>query len=332
MYRFLVVGDPHVSPSNIEDARKLMEYATELAICHQAELLILGDLHHNHAIMHLKVFAFWTGFLQYLDARGVTTTLLVGNHDMVGDGNSDGSSLMAYKEHPSVFVVDSPVIRNGFLFLPYIKDNDRFIRVCNERPTRVAFCHATFDGAQFENGFFAKDGIDSTKIPQETVISGHIHISSKFGKVWYPGSPRWLTLSDANQDKAIWYLEFDKEYNLIKHQAYQTDHVCRKIYHLEDREKNPLMETTLKAEHEYRVDIYGSAAYIEQRTPLFQAQGAKIRSFKDQTKQVRVKESDGVQAAFSKWCSNFKPSNGSDTYELQSLIKERLNDQIQKEV
>lgn len=329
--RFILVGDPHVSPNNIEDAQKLVDYAADLASDHKATLLFLGDLHHNHAVMHLKVHAFWTRFFWNLEERDepIKTIALVGNHDMAGDGsNTWTNSLMAHKgwhEDPDRLIIcDTPFVGGGILFIPYVKDNAEFVKICNLYKTRVVFCHATFDGAAYENGFFAKDGIDQNLIPQKLVISGHIHRSGRYGKVWYPGSPRWLTLSDANQDKAIWYIEFDENYNLINTIAYPTENVCRKIYHLEDRESSPISDC-LDPNHTYHIDIYGSPAWIEQRTPTFKAQGAKIRTFKDQIKQIRVKESDGVDTAFQKWVSNYQPNYGSSPQELNELVKERLN-------
>jgi hypothetical protein len=36
-------------------------------------------------------------------------------------------------------------------------------------------CHATFNGARYENGFYAKEALDPDAVPQKRIISGHIH-------------------------------------------------------------------------------------------------------------------------------------------------------------
>jgi len=60
-------------------------------------------------------------------------------------------------------------------------------------------CHQTFDGAKFSEGFYTTDGIDSSLIKTDLIISGHIHIEQRWANVYYPGTQdttpeRFLTL------------------------------------------------------------------------------------------------------------------------------------------
>src|SRR5208282_3433609 len=95
--------------------------------------------------------------------------------------------------------------------IPFIPDNREFVRICNQEVPHdaILLCHQTFEGSQFENGFYAPEGVDQTLIPQKVVISGHIHNRQTVGKVTYIGTPRAVTANEANQDKGISILDTD---------------------------------------------------------------------------------------------------------------------------
>jgi hypothetical protein len=106
--------------------------------------------------------------------------------------------------HTNIMVVDEPrVVLPGILFVPYVHDPAEFVQICQQYPeAKTVVCHQTFAGSYFENGFLTPDGVEPNLLPQEQVISGHVHSPQRIGKVWYPGAPRWRTVSDANTERA----------------------------------------------------------------------------------------------------------------------------------
>jgi len=64
-------------------------------------------------------------------------------------------------------------IEDGVHALSFHKDEDQFLSKL--KSGKILFCHQTFDGAKFENGFYAPDGFDFSGIKYEKIISGHIH-------------------------------------------------------------------------------------------------------------------------------------------------------------
>lgn len=215
MNKLIFVGDPHAQPSNLKDCEKIIELVIETQQKEQASTLVLaGDLFHTHAVLRLEVVNFWKRAATLLSKQGFSKIYaLVGNHDMAGDKQTEHkmSALDVLKDIPGVVVVDRP-ISNGYNmgFLPYYSDNTKFIEATKEAyelGARILFCHQTFDGSKFDNGFYAPGGVDQNLLPAfDQIVSGHIHTSQTIGKVFYPGTPKWDTLSDANEDKGIWVL------------------------------------------------------------------------------------------------------------------------------
>lgn len=225
----IFVGDPHVQPSNLEDSKKIFDLVEETQKEFQADILIVsGDLFHTHAVLRLEVVSFWQRTVVQMSKVFSRVILLAGNHDMVGDKQREGqmSALDTLKMGlENVVVVDRPMWHGGWGFMPYFSDGEKFIQEANklsELGTDTLICHQTFDGSQFENGFYAPEGIDQNRLNFRRIVSGHIHKTQTIGKVFYPGTPKWDSLSDANETKGIW--TFDGNWNLI-----ETSHIVEPI-------------------------------------------------------------------------------------------------------
>jgi predicted phosphodiesterase len=323
MAKVLLVGDYHAHQGELDDCRSLMEFVRETANKNSVDTVFFtGDLFHNHSIVHIDVMKFWhDSFLQLKKEDGFKVIALVGNHDKANDATNQATSLLPYKD--LVLLVDKPMVIDGVLYTPYCHDEDEFLGICNrnkETSPHIVMCHQTFLGATYENGFYAKDGFDSEKVPQSTIVSGHIHGGHRFGKVWYPGSPRWRTLSDANQDKRLWLLEIENG-NLVSKEPVPTADACTRIWHTTDSIAYPCLETYTG---KVTVDVTGDAGYIEKRRKELKAIGYRVRTFLENGNKIHVKESEGVSTAFQKFVDSYRPVYGSDKTKLNELIKERV--------
>lgn len=322
--RLLIVGDYHAEPSDLDDCQNLANLIIEKAVEHQATVLFTGDQYHTHAIIHAEVQLFWLSLYQRLKDAGIESISLVGNHDRPGSSHSKASSMLAHVHH--THVIREPFLMYGvMLFVPYMDDGQAFVDVCNKHPkVHTLICHQTFNGSKYENGIYAKDGVDPNLIPQVQVISGHIHSPQEFDKVWYVGAPRWRTLADANTDRAIWLVDFNMDGSINSRTPFDTGKVCRQIFKLEDHEGGTPLPQHLDRRHEWRIDVHGTAAYIEQRVPELKAAGAKVRTFKTELDQPKVKESEGIDVAFGKWVEQFQPQYGTDKDVLKGLLNDRV--------
>lgn len=267
--KILRVGDPHIRPANIEEAEALMHFIKHLVITLKIDRLeLLGDLFHTHSIIRLEVLEFWNGWLQVFSDI-VETVILVGNHDQSGDYRSTFHALRVFKNmmahRPFLKIVDVPVVYGVYGYMPYIHDIKEFVtqaKSLKEQGANILVCHATFYGSQFDNGFYAPEGINPDDIPFDQIISGHIHKEQMFanGKVDYPGTAKWDTQSDANENKGVWLYEHDDKGKVLVRQMIPTDKVCRPIVSLtwKEGEEMPVFPENAKAS----IELIGSSTWI----------------------------------------------------------------------
>lgn len=334
MIRVLYIGDPHIRPDCIEEGEKLVDHICKVASENAVDYVcLLGDLFHTHSVVHLSVMAFWQRAFQKINDSMNTPDetrvySLVGNHDMSGKAGDTANALMLYTDG-YVEVVNTPTQAPwGAILMPYFADHAEFIENANYMRSyygnNVLVCHQTFDGSQYENGFYAKDGIDPNLLKYDHVISGHIHTPQQIGKVWYPGSPRWQTVADANTQRAIWMVDHDSEAGTVTgHTAFDTSGVCRPIFCFEDRQESPVVMPEGSAD--VIVDVYGTVEYVKARAEALEALGARVRQFPDTERVIKVKESDGLPASMRKFLTQYSPQNGTDIARLLELAENRIS-------
>lgn len=325
MFKILHVGDVHCIESEFNDCASLINFILETAKQTQPDLILFeGDQHHTHAVLRLEVMGFWKAAFRAFKDAGYPVAALVGNHDMTGVDGHTAHAMLAYAG--DVRVIDRPTLVKGVLMMPYMADRQAFVDACVKFPgTKTVVCHQTFLGSTYENGIYAKDGIDPNLIPQETIISGHIHTPQSFGKVMYTGSPRWRILTDANVERAIWLMQYNDEGKLVNQTAYSTGEVCSRLWHLVDSPEAPVAFKS-NAKDRWRIDVAGPLDYVQRRMQELQGPGIKLRPLPLQTSNMlQVRESEGVESAFSKFRAKFQPKYSTPMAVLEEMAKERLS-------
>lgn len=317
--RLLLVGDPHVTPDELSDCVALIRRVK--TVSSEADAIVfLGDQHHNHALVSVYVMNFWKDALEELRDRDVY--MLVGNHDRVNDTKSPLHGL----HYDRAKVVEGPVSLGGIRLLPWYPDPVEFLKNANVGDPRTLICHQTFDGSTYENGFYAKDGIDASQVTAKSIISGHIHTPQTLGKVFYPGAPRWRTVSDANQDRHLVTAEFDDQGNLVSTFKHSTQGHCTALWQLQDTEDGAEGHVPeFVAPYRLSVDVRGSPEYVEDRTKFWVAKGARVRPFPTRQVVAAVRESDGINQALSKFITTYKPKYGTSLEVLSKAIAERIH-------
>lgn len=293
--KILRIGDPHIRPSNIAEGERLMAFAQQVAMGAKVDRVeILGDLFHTHAVIRLEVLEFWDRWLtKFRDT--VETIVLVGNHDMTGDHNNTGShALTVFKrlENERLKIIDKPTKIGIFGYLPYVHDEGTFlsnVRELASQGAKTLVCHAEFSGSQFDNGFYSPSGFNPDEVPFTTIISGHIHKEQVIanGKVDYPGTPKWDTASDANEQKGIWLYEHDAlTGKVINRDRISTAHVCTPIVAFQwiEGEEEPVIPDGTKA----TVELIGSSAWISKQKAILKGKvGIKSKTTDQKRKSER---------------------------------------------
>lgn len=318
MAKVLYVGDPHAKPDCLDEMAKLVEFIWTVAEANVVDYIVfLGDQFHTHSIIHLSVLNFWRHAFERL-SKGPKVLALVGNHDISGKIGDYANAMMLYNPN-HVKVINLPIKIQGILFVPYQHSRDDFVEICRSGETDTVVCHQTFDGSKYENGFPAKDGVDPNLIPQKWVISGHIHTPQTIGKIWYPGAPRWQTISDANVQRAIWVVDHDTG----DMKPFGTEKACRPIYALVDRPEEPVVLPDVEAS--IVVDVYGSSEHVKTRSAELEKLGVRVRPFPTLLKAPKVKESDGLPLSFTKFIFDYVPKHGTDKNKILELARKRIS-------
>lgn len=231
--KILAVGDPHVEESNFDDSVRLFNFVTETAHKEKVDQIhFLGDMYHDHGISKAVVQELIHQQLAQL--RQLAPVFLTnGNHDSTSD--MQHSCITVHSSLDNVTAVLKPTMATAFLgVLPYYKHSADFLAAVDSLKDsnpdlKVVFCHQDWQGAEYENGFFAPGGTNPKEIEARGLLaySGHIHKGSKLGQaVRLIGAPRWLTKSDADQSRGIWILDFDASGQLKNEKYIASDPFC----------------------------------------------------------------------------------------------------------
>jgi len=214
MGKILYSGDVHAKLSSLDTFQKYLATMLRLQKERLPDMVVIGgDLFDGHAIIRSEIMKEW---VDYLEKSIIPHVLLVGNHDLIAPGAAI-HAMAALKKHAKV--VDKPYRMGDLLFLPYVHTQVEFeemIDISNAGHPYdrclVLFCHQSFDGSKYDNGFYVPDGINLDLVRQfKLVVSGHIHCDQQFANVWYPGSPYSMSFADVGLDKAVWMIDTDTD-------------------------------------------------------------------------------------------------------------------------
>lgn len=280
--KILRIGDPHIKPSNVEEAEKLMHFIMDVIRTEQPNRVeIMGDLFHTHSIVRLEVLEFWYGWLDVLTVDpNIDIYVLVGNHDRGSTDEMAFSAISVFnhkRREKNLKICENPRVDGIYAYVSHYHNNETFIEIannCAKEGAKVLVCHQTFDGSKYETGFYAPDGIDPGKLHFDLIISGHIHSTQTLKNIAtgqtiiYPGTPKWDTASDANEEKGIWMFEHDDTTGAVLSQRLiSAAGAVTKIVHLTWKEGEPMQEIPSGAK--VSIELVGSSAWIEtQRASL----------------------------------------------------------------
>lgn len=176
--KVLVIGDPHFKRDNSTETDQLFSEVEKLLSSNPVDfIVVLGDVLDTFRKIDLMALHRATLFLKMLEEKCQTLYILVGNHDRIDqtDFLSDFSPFTALKWWPSTRVVTTPLVENGFLFVPYVQPG-RFheaIKGIDLGEIQCIWCHQEFKGAKM--GMFISEGGDVYPDDFPPAVSGHIH-------------------------------------------------------------------------------------------------------------------------------------------------------------
>jgi DNA repair exonuclease SbcCD nuclease subunit len=278
---------------------------------------ILGDLFDTHSVIRSEVLDFWDMAFKILEMEGISTRVMIGNHDQIGDKEREQSlnALNVFcNKYKFVNILNTTQVINGIIYIPHTSDPELFLKR-TQMGGKLLIAHQTFIGAEYESGFPAEDGIDIDSVPQEAIISGHIHKSQQIGKVFYPGAPRWLKSTDADTDKGIWLFEHNKENPAIYIKEFiSTREVVTPIIKIVFKEGDE--EPTLPDNAKVALELIGESSWIAKMRKKYKGK-ASIRAVPSDRKASSVDKSKLVD--IEQFLAGYVKPN--DSFGVQDVIE-----------
>lgn len=323
--KILYVGDPHVKVSNIPECERLVDFIIKTAGEQDVDqITILGDMFHTHAVVRIEVIDFWRRALWDMSTLGKPIYCLVGNHDQPGskEKEQDMNALLSLRNLTNmVRIIDRPFLdpHTNIGYVPYHSNEHHFKGAAAElysQGNKCLIAHQTFTGAQYENGFFSEEGIDPGSLLQEEIISGHIHKCQQVGKCFYPGTPKWDTMSDANQPKGLYIITHAEDGTTREKEWFSTEDVVTPIITYEIKEGDELPEINPNARN--HIILEGKSAWISKTKKKFKDCHVKVKP----TDRISKVNREGNLTLENYLDKEFQPIDGVTKKDIKEFVSE----------
>lgn len=328
----LLIGDLHAQLSNLGDTELLGNFIVETIKSNGVRSVIFtGDIYHNHAVLRQEIIKVVQEIMQKVSDAVMPGQIyvVVGNHDGMSPTDATVNSVRQTLGH-IVQVVDINAVENGkFTMVGFEATEEKFLKKLEGTdPNNILICHQTFDGAKYENGFYAPGGFNAALVPQRIILAGHIHSHQLIGKVTYLGTPRAVTFGEArdlNKDdcpwKGIYIVESENDGN-VTFKFLETPKTIKRYYTLsitEGQENIPLTHVQVSTEgnSELRVTVNGSQDFYDKTCQEYATAANKVQFIPNIVRHIEsslesAKSLDGfsIETALHEYV--FKVNNDTD--------------------
>ena len=151
--------------------------------------------------------------------------MLVGNHDLSGTTNFKAvHKLIPFKYFNNVTVYDSPVEKDGIVYMPYCTSDEYATTVLEnikDKKNKVVFSHLELKGINLGNGIETTHGVPLDLLLQfKMTIQGHYHGSSSYGpNIKVIGSTQRLSFKDPGKSRNN-IIIYDTETNKVERRSF----------------------------------------------------------------------------------------------------------------
>lgn len=183
--------DLHIKFSNLEKFHKLIQYFENFKDTDKIDIIVIGgDILDSHERVSIVLMNTALKLFKTL-SKLAPLYIIIGNHDYINNQQflTTNHWMNALKEWKNIVIVDTPIIFQSFLFVPYVFPG-KFKKCLNEIDLSSIICifsHQEFLDCQM--GMIKSVQGDNWESNLPLVISGHIHDRQKVNSnILYPGS------------------------------------------------------------------------------------------------------------------------------------------------
>lgn len=222
----VLIGDLHnglrgANPIFEQEARRYYDDVLfpDLESRRPLAVFFLGDLFDDRRAINTRTLNFVkAAFLDRIAELNIPMFCIIGNHDIHYKNSLHPNSVSPIlREYPTIRVIDEPtdieISGRKFLLVPWVCQDNRQ-HVCDaiesESSATVLVGHFDIIGFDMQVGNPSRHGFDPATFSHfDLVVSGHYHVSSRHGNIWYPGTPYQMTRADNGQVKGHYRLNVD---------------------------------------------------------------------------------------------------------------------------
>jgi DNA repair exonuclease SbcCD nuclease subunit len=209
MTRILAIGDPHFQTFHLHRAKEFMSKLDGWisTVPRYDAIVVLGDVLHDHERINSLALNLAVEWLVSLRRWCEEVYVLVGNHDLINNGQflTTNHWMNALKNEIRVVddVVETTINEIPVTLVPYVpvgRFREALDLRCPERwmKSRVIFAHQEFQGAHMGSCVSTEGDEWSSEFPP--VISGHIHGKQSLASgIFYPGSAVPVSFAETSE-------------------------------------------------------------------------------------------------------------------------------------
>jgi len=157
-------------------------------------------------------------YFDKLQELGIITHTIIGNHTAYYKNTNDLSGVDLFlREYDNVKIYSEAeevtIDKTKFLFVPWINSEnlDRTLDVIDNSDSPCVMGHLELNGFMATRGHYMEHGMDSKVFDKfDRVFTGHYHMRSNQGNVFYLGNPYEMYWNDVNDRKRGFHL-FDTD-------------------------------------------------------------------------------------------------------------------------
>ena len=206
----LLFSDLHLSPRTYDTCMQVLRRVHREAEQRNLPVGFLGDFFdkvHSQGTLPVNIL---NELMRFFETEwSVPMIMIPGNHDYFDAAETEhGLTPFAYASS-HIRVLDEPTIIDKQLWVPWRRSPETIASILREHTdVDVILGHFDIIGFKMSHSRLSTEGVQPSDFPAHIpVYSGHYHTPQKHGNIRYLGSPYQLTLSEAEDTKALVIIE-----------------------------------------------------------------------------------------------------------------------------
>lgn len=298
----------------------------------------LGDLFDRRKYINFNsLYLSRKYFFDKLKEHEIQLYTLLGNHDIAYKNTLKvNSSTLLLNEYENVMVVDNfhTEVFDGVPIdiIPWICDDneDEILKKMNNSNSQICFGHFEIVGFQSQKGIINEVGVEKNIFSKyDIVLSGHFHMKSNDGQIFYVGTPYEMMWSDYGDPKGFHIFDTDtrdmkyiqnpyRMFNKISYDDAVTDFEYWKNYDFESLKNSYVKVIVVNKQNPYLFDTVIDNLYKKGVADISIVEDFNDMVFEED--QEIIDQAEDTMTILSKYIDNM--TLGVENDKLKSLMRE----------